>query len=507
MTRLRVEGLLTAFPKLLDGAGKDHTYIETESVRYVYQPMEQLYLVIITNRTSNILEDLETLRLIAKVVQDVCQTSIDEALVIKNAFDLIFAFDEVISFGYRESVTLSQIKTYTEMDSHEEKLHQMIQQSKINEAKEQAKKKQQELAKQRAAQAKEDKAAAKLGGGSGGGGSSDLGSLEKQLAALQTPSSNVADIPPAAQPSFTYGESAPVIKVSGGAKKGMQIGKKKPAAAEMGAMPVAAAAAAATPAAAADAMEEEEAKPAFNPLLEPVAVQISEQMSATLQPEGGLVGDIKVNGTFQVTVLDTSRADLVAFKVSPQDSRYKFKVHPNLNKASQVNNVLEIRDPSRAFRANVAAPLLKWQSTSSDEGTLPLTFECWPSATGDGAEMTLTYELTDGHPPLNDVEIRIPCPKSAGPKINSVEGGECGYDEANQCVVWKIEQVNADQSSGTLEIAANTDSDTLLPLQVTASSEKLNINMDILECYHQTKQEPVKCALTKSMTYSLTIGE
>ena len=50
----------------------------------------------------------------------------------------------MISFGHRESVTLSQIKTYTEMDSHEEKLHQMIEQSKINEAREIAKKKQME---------------------------------------------------------------------------------------------------------------------------------------------------------------------------------------------------------------------------------------------------------------------------------------------------------------------------------------------------------------------------
>lgn len=31
-------------------------------------------------------------------------------------------------------VTLSQIKTYTEMDSHEERLHMMVEQSKINEA-------------------------------------------------------------------------------------------------------------------------------------------------------------------------------------------------------------------------------------------------------------------------------------------------------------------------------------------------------------------------------------
>lgn len=67
MTRIRIEGLLAAFPKLV-GSGKQHTYVETENVRYVYQPMEALYLLLVTNKQSNILEDLETLRLISKIV-------------------------------------------------------------------------------------------------------------------------------------------------------------------------------------------------------------------------------------------------------------------------------------------------------------------------------------------------------------------------------------------------------------------------------------------------------
>jgi hypothetical protein len=35
MSRIRIEGLLAAFPKLLGSDSKQHTFVETENVRYV----------------------------------------------------------------------------------------------------------------------------------------------------------------------------------------------------------------------------------------------------------------------------------------------------------------------------------------------------------------------------------------------------------------------------------------------------------------------------------------
>ena len=71
--------------------------------------MENLYMVLITTKNSNILEDLETLRLFARVVPDCCPEMTAEQ-VTESAFELIFAFDEIVALGYREDVNIQQVR-------------------------------------------------------------------------------------------------------------------------------------------------------------------------------------------------------------------------------------------------------------------------------------------------------------------------------------------------------------------------------------------------------------
>lgn len=502
MTRLRVEGLMSAFSKLVD-SGRDHTFIETESVRYIYQPMESLHLVLVTNKASNILEDLETLRLLAKVVQDCCQIQVNEEYVLKHAFDIIFAFDEVISFGHRESVTLSQIKTYTEMDSHEEKLYQMIEQSKINEARETAKKKQLELAKQRAMQPK-DSAPTGIGSSDNPTSLSSMSFKDNSMSM----SSSIPGVSMESSPSPPWASSmsddGPAPFKPGAPKKGMALGKKKPG-------DMFAGVGLTDPAPAqADAEEkpiEPVAAPTVNPLLDPVKVDIEEKISADLQVEGGLNGEAVCTGQFQVTVLDAAKADLVCFKLAPQNQEFKYKVHPNLNKASHANDVLEVRDPSRAFRANAPAPLLKWQFKSSDDAFLPVSLSCWPTSTADGTQIVLELELTDDSVSLEDVHIRFPASQSSRPAISSAEPGEAIYDPSMQQVHWQIQQLDKSESTGTLEFSASADSASLMPFTFEAVRRgQTRCPMEIVECYHQARKDPISFTLEKASIYELRIG-
>ena len=52
--------------------GKQCTHVETDAIRYVYVPIEKLFLVLITTKNSNIIEDLEVLRQLNQVVAQAC---------------------------------------------------------------------------------------------------------------------------------------------------------------------------------------------------------------------------------------------------------------------------------------------------------------------------------------------------------------------------------------------------------------------------------------------------
>src|SRR3989338_1934522 len=109
ISRIQIEGLLSAFPKLLgdstDGNvnNREYTVVESCSYRYVFQPAEALFLVVLSTTQSNIIEDLAALRMLGRLLPERC-SSMDEANVSRHAFDILFAFDEVVTNGQRELV-------------------------------------------------------------------------------------------------------------------------------------------------------------------------------------------------------------------------------------------------------------------------------------------------------------------------------------------------------------------------------------------------------------------
>ena len=96
----------------------------------MYTPLEEVYVLLITNTQSNILLDLSTLSLATRIVTELASGgrggAIGEQDVLRVSFEVLSAWDECISLGWRENINLQQVRTVLEMESHEEKIQEII---------------------------------------------------------------------------------------------------------------------------------------------------------------------------------------------------------------------------------------------------------------------------------------------------------------------------------------------------------------------------------------------
>jgi hypothetical protein len=124
------------------------THFETNNTRYLFIPIENLYLVILTSIQSNVIEDIEILKMICRLFQDLCGSITVEAIK-TNAFDLALGIDDIVTNGLREGINITQVKQYMNMESQEEKEFRKQQDEKELHAKKQMQEKMKEIEKQR----------------------------------------------------------------------------------------------------------------------------------------------------------------------------------------------------------------------------------------------------------------------------------------------------------------------------------------------------------------------
>jgi len=489
MSRIRIEGLLAAFPKLVGTGNKQHTFVETDKVRYVYQPVEGLYFLMITNKQSNIIEDLETLRLLTKLAPEYCH-GIDEESILKHQFELIFALDEVISLGYKENVNMVHIRAYTEMESHEEKLANMIKASKINEAKEEMKRKVTQIDKQKAEQRK---------GGHGDGSMMEgFGkALEGSLSSSSLGASSAFGGAEVYRAPEEYAKPAVPAGKTIKAGSGMQLGKKKDKVdlmammqeegLDMGPGPGAAggqrkgsASGAGAGAAAAAGVG--------------LTLNVEEKIVATLGRDGG-VQSLEVKGDLQLLVSDPSAGKLTVAVSFGDNPGFQFKTHPNINKQLFADqSILGLKDASRSFPPGNALGVLKWRLQTTDAAMVPLTVNCWPSVAADGTcEVSMEYELVRSGMELGDVTMTIPFPPGCAAPKTECEAGEATYSARNNALVWAIPLINRSNSSGTLEFTvAGVDAASLFPIAVDFKSTKTFCDMVIGDVVNLDNNQPIR---------------
>lgn len=505
MTRIRIEGLLAAFPKLVGSSssqGKQHTYVETENVRYVYQPLENgtMYLLLVTNKASNILEDLDVLRMLAKTLPEYCYQQVDEEGVSKAAFELIFAFDEVISAGHKENVTMNQIRTFMEMESHEEKLHKMIIQSKINDTKDVMKRKAMEIDK-----IKVEKKMERGGGGSGGFGgggisgfqesdsdpfaSGGMGGRSGSGGGFGDDMDNMGGYGGSSKGADGYGEprGPKGLAAKAGPKKGMVLGSKQKTNRFMDALRQEGESVEAEYTKGNEASTQVPQVPQ-----ESVNIIVEEKLNVHLSKDGGLES-MEVQGTMMMEIQNEDDAFVKVKIDTGANEGYQFKTHPNIDKQLHANEgILGLKDPNRPFPCGSALGILKWRFQSRDESKVPIIINCWPSVSGGESFVSIEYEASDVME-YENVSIIIPLPSSREPPtINSCDG-EFAVDSRRNELVWTIDLIDDSNRNGSMEfVTPACDGELFFPVQVNFSARSTLCDVRIVGVSRTTDDTPVK---------------
>ena len=468
MNRSRVEGLLASFPKLAD-SGTQHTTVEQDNVRFVYQPLDELYMVLITNRQSNILQDIDSLHLFAQVVTSICKKP-DEREILRNAFELLSAFDELVTMGYRENLSMSQIKTFLEMESHEERIQEIIARNKYLEASEEWKRKAKQLEMQR----KEAARSAAYGRG-----------MPPKMPQYPT-------YTPPARPAMndTYDayeaeKNKTFNKPLASRGKGMQLGKKSKTTdiydkvkADLGTTDAEESAPLVQPSApsapvAAPSRPSLEAASAIN-------VLVAEQISANLSREGALKS-FEVKGYLQLKITDPALTKLsLSLNANEGPLKAQFRTHPNVDKALFTSSkVIQLKDTSKRFPSNNSIGVLRWRATAPADtpDILPITFTVWVNKASDSYTITIEYELTSTSSPLRDVVVTIPY-SSAEPAVSSFDSM---YEVTGDSLEWTIGAIDESNASGSFEFEAQTDDESeFFPMSVKFDMVNPFIEVDVL---------------------------
>lgn len=162
--RSKLESELAAFPKL--AVNSHHSYIDTEDIRFIYQEVNDMYILIIVSKDMNIIESLEALSLFINITRDIVgEIDITEDKIVEKGLDLIFAYDECVFDGFKQNFDVTDIKKFLEMESEEEKQAIREREEKELRAAEELKRKMEELETQKAGKGMQYSSGNSYGGG------------------------------------------------------------------------------------------------------------------------------------------------------------------------------------------------------------------------------------------------------------------------------------------------------------------------------------------------------
>ena len=325
------------------------------------------------------------------------------------------SFDDLITYnGYRDSVTMSQLEAYLDMDSTDEKMHKKMRLVREKEAKEFAKKQQKEIA-------KKQKDEAKLKKQMGITGESVSEDFKQQIS---------PDKPKRYKEQKFDTHSSPK-------GKGMQLGRPKklggasnmPSKFDFGAKD--------------DLFSAPEDVQKESPELDKkpkVDLKIEEMVNCDVTKFSD-VSKLNVKGTVSFTVEEENKKVSQIEFIQPQGHLFKnFKVGPEIDKqAFKTRGMFIASDEDEGFIPGNEVQALIYKYASDDETQLPFEFSIFTSkAAGGKIKVALEIEFvenTEGENSQFD-DIRVKIKVEDEPKIMNIENSEISTSSGG--IVWSL---------------------------------------------------------------------
>jgi hypothetical protein len=456
LTRTQVEGHLGAFPKLLSASNQ--SYIETESIRYVYQDLGNLYFVLITTTDSNILEDLDLLALLVELTGAVLhQSAVTEQLVLANSLDLIFAYDECVFDGYRQNLTVSEVVTFLAMESQAEDEFNQRRIEKEKQAQQELRKRMTEIqAKKRSEKSKP-----------------------------QAPAFAMEALSQTA-PVVTVPEPAPPPRRPPSGRSGMDLQRKTNARDRTQQM----------------LLEEGLSAGAAAPAPAPPAgfsIRLVETVNAKVTRHGQ-VREFCVEGRL---IVEDAPAGVFGLQLRKGTNFRRFTTRAMKQKERR----LFAEQAQLQFTGD--GTFLGWRLSSTDAADLPFAISGFTADSGrDATTFSLGVELRGGGFELTRVSLAIPVNMSGAEVLAEFED-QVTKDQRNGVLRWTLPSLSADAEPAQLEFKVpRCVDDSFYPIEVEFEGETLFCDIDVVAVAKAVDgvfdfDNPVKCNVAKSLTQVL----
>ena len=412
------------------------------------------------------------------MIPEYCR-NLDETEILDNSFNLIFAFDEIVALGYRESVNLAQIRTYVEMDSHEEKVYNAVRETQMREAKNKMREKAKELQRAKLESSKRGgKPMSSMGSGSSGGFGGQGGYSSGPM---------VGESTPAEPPKPAY--NAPMRKEN----KAMKLGGKSKDVDSFVDQLVSEGERVSTAPSSMNGggMTKTSRAPQIN--TEAVHINIEEKLTVTAGRDGGLQ-NMELLGLMTLRVSDENCAK-IKLKLTPSTNKaIQTQTHPNIDKELfRSKGLIGLKNPTKPFPLNSGVGVLKWRYQTQDDAEIPLSINCWPSDNGSGGcDVNIEFELEKPELELHDVVISIPIPHGVGaPNVSECEG-EYQHDTRRGALLWQHPVIDAGNKGGSMEFSVSGCPDDFFPVTMSFTSSKTFSGIQVLDCAEAESSSPVK---------------